>query len=302
MNRPILAAGTLLLAGLVASSSAMTDAPAAERDYCALAPLESARREELEATLANRTGSLADARADAALELAGHAIAAAATSERRCRRAFDKGASTFERVLAKKTRSVTGNAGEANSDDPAIRGVQTQLRGAFITDQAARLTYLELATDDRTGADYWARRLATAHAIRRDAANTQLLSALLEDLDWVDAHRFGLRIASHAWLIVQHADADPDFQREVLGRMAPYLDNGGVRARDYAYLFDRVAVNSGELQRYGTQPQRECNDDGSLSPRPLEDPERVDERRAELGMEPMAEAMATMAAGRCRQQ
>jgi hypothetical protein len=87
-----------------------------------------------------------------------------------------------------------------------------------------------------------------------------------------------------------------------LRRMEPYLENGGVRPVDYAYLHDRVAVNTGGLQRYGTQPRRECNADGSLSPQPLEDPAQVDERRAELGLGTMADAMAEMASRRCRRE
>jgi hypothetical protein len=195
---------------------------------------------------------------------------------------------------------VRGNAGQADSEDPAIRAVQEQLRGAFIADQAARLAYLELATDDEGGSEYWARQLATAHAIELDGANTQLLRDLLKDWDWIDSHRFGPRIASHAWVLAQHADADPAFQQSVLERMAPYLEDGGVRPRDYAYLFDRVAVNQGRPQRYGTQPMGSCNADGSLSPKPLEDPEAVDRLRAELNLPPMAEAMSEMASRRCR--
>ncbi len=41
---------------------------------------------------------------------------------------------------------------------------------------------------------------------------------------------------------------------------------------------------------------------GTLSPQLLEDPEQVDERRAALGMEPMAEAMSEMASRRCRKK
>jgi hypothetical protein len=166
--------------------------------------------------------------------------------------------------------------------------------------QAARLAYLDLATDDRDGADYWAQRLATANAIELDGAHTRLLKDLLQDFDWIDTQCFGPRIASHAWVLAQHADADPEFQQEALERMRPYLESGGVAPRDYAYLFDRVAVNQGCPQRYGTQPEGECNPDGSLFPKPLEDPGGVDARRAELGLGPMADAMADMALRRCR--
>jgi len=277
--------------------------PTPEADHaarCAATPLDESEAASLQAQAEDRLGTDPDVRAAALLKLAADRVMRASDSPRACERTLDRGEKRFEKVLRRQTRSVRGGAGDADSEDPAIRSVQDLLRDAFISDQAARLAYLDLATDDRDGRDYWARQRATAHAISVDGANTRLLEGLLDDYDWIDAHRFGRRISSHAWLMAQHADADPMLQQQVLERMAPYLENGGVRPRDYAYLFDRVAVNRGRPQRYGTQPMADCNEDGTLSPQPIEDPESVDARRAELGMEPMAEAMGQMAATRCR--
>lgn len=274
--------------------------PMSASDRCRAPALEKAEIDQLRARAGDRLGSPPAERSTAVLRLAADRIARSQDSEKSCRKAIERGEKQYEKALRRETRSARGNAGKADSDDPAIRAVQERLRAAFIADQAARLAYLELATDDENGADYWARQLATARAIELDGVHTQLLRELLEDWDWIDAHRFGPRIASHAWVLAQHADANPDFQQEVLERMRPYLEDGGVRPRDYAYLFDRVAVNQGRPQRYGTQPEGECNADRSLSPKPLEDPTAVDQLRAELGMEPMADAMAEMAARRCR--
>jgi hypothetical protein len=250
----------------------------------------------------DRLGTPPSDRAASLLALAADRIVRGKGSEKACRKALQRGEKHFEKALRKRTRSVRGNAGKADSEDPVIRAVQEALSDAFIADQAARLAWLDLATDDRDGADYWAQRLATANAIELDGAHTQLLKDLLQDYDWIDAHRFGPRIASHAWVLAQHADANPDFQQDALERMRPYLENGGVSPGDYAYLFDRVAVNQDRVQRYGTQPKSECNADGSLSPKPLEDPSGVDARRAKLGLGPMADAMADMASRRCRQK
>jgi hypothetical protein len=267
---------------------------------CQAPALTDAEVARLEAQAGDRQGTRPDLRAESLLALAADQIARSQGDEKDCRKALERGKKRYDKALRKQTRSVRGNAGKADSEDPAIRAVQETLRDAFIADQAARLAYLDLATDDRDGADYWAQRLATASAITLDGVHTQLLKELLQDYDWIDAHRFGPRIASHAWVLAQHADADPGFQQTALERMEPYLGNGGVRPGDYAYLFDRVAVNQGRPQRYGTQPEGACNADGSLSPKPLEDPDSVDARRAELGLGPMADAMADMAARRCR--
>ena len=58
-----------------------------------------------------------------------------------------------------------------------------------------------------------------------------------------------------------------------------------------AYLEDRVRVNAGQPQLYGTQV---TVTDGELGPSPIDDRERLDERRAEAGLEPFADSEARM--------
>jgi uncharacterized protein DUF6624 len=94
--------------------------------------------------------------------------------------------------------------------------------------------------------------------------------------------------AHAAWLLVQHADDDRVFQKLCLDKMAALLGSGEILARDYAYLYDRVALGTGKKQRYGTQWD---NDYSSL---PLEDPEHVDERRASMGLGTLAEGKREM--------
>ena len=124
------------------------------------------------------------------------------------------------------------------------------------------------------------------------------MEALLENIDWVDRERYGSSVSAHAWLLVQHADDHPTLQTLALQRMRPYFESGGIKAANYAYLWDRVAVNAGRLQRYGTQPKWECVD-GALELQPLEEPETLDQRRAELGMPPVEQDLARMASSVC---
>ena len=54
-----------------------------------------------------------------------------------------------------------------------------------------------------------------------------------------------------------------------------------------AYLADRICGFEGRPQRYGTQ--FDWDDNGELSPLPLEDPERVNEFRQQVGLGPLDE-------------
>jgi hypothetical protein len=67
--------------------------------------------------------------------------------------------------------------------------------------------------------------------------------------------------------------------------MREAVADGVSDATELAYLEDRVAVNTGRPQRYGTQV--ECVG-GHAEAQEVADPETVDERRAEVGMEPVA--------------
>lgn len=61
---------------------------------------------------------------------------------------------------------------------------------------------------------------------------------------------------------------------------------GNAYGADYAYLVDRVKINTGQLQIYGTQMILN-NDSTSYIPRPVIDPDKLDERRHSVGLPPM---------------
>jgi hypothetical protein len=68
------------------------------------------------------------------------------------------------------------------------------------------------------------------------------------------------------------------------------LPAGQTDGKRLGYLVDRVAGAEGRAQKYGTQGQ--CKD-GQWIPHESEDPQNLDQRRASLGMEPIAEHMKT---------
>ncbi|MQA83904.1 MAG: hypothetical protein GEV03_04530 [Streptosporangiales bacterium] len=64
---------------------------------------------------------------------------------------------------------------------------------------------------------------------------------------------------------------------------------GDADPTEVAYLTDRVAINRGRRQTYGTQIS--CAD-GRAVTKPMVDPERVDERRRDVGLQPLEEYLA----------
>ncbi len=126
---------------------------------------------------------------------------------------------------------------------------------------------------------------------RIDADNTAWMKEVLEKHGWPGYSMVGREGAQAAWLLIQHADADPVFQRRCLELLTAAYEKGDAGATDVAYLTDRVLLAEGKAQRYGTQF---WTIDGELRPRPIEDEANVDRRRAEMGLEPLATYAARM--------
>lgn len=122
-----------------------------------------------------------------------------------------------------------------------------------------------------------------------DADNTAWLRRVLDRHGWPGRRLLGETGAHDAWLLVQHADDDPALQAWALALLETAVGADDASPADLAYLTDRVRLNAGERQVYGTQLEHR---DGAWRPRPLEDPEQVDERRAAVGLTPLAEHLA----------
>lgn len=113
--------------------------------------------------------------------------------------------------------------------------------------------------------------------------NQARMREILDAHGWPDAGMVGTDGAQAAWLLVQHGDAD--LQEQALSLMRASAD-AGVTAADIAMLTDRILVERGQPQLYGTQFQFI---DGNLVQDPVDDPDSVDVRRAEVGLPPMDE-------------
>jgi hypothetical protein len=107
------------------------------------------------------------------------------------------------------------------------------------------------------------------------------LRVIIEEFGWPSVSMVGEKASTAAWIIAQHADHDVAFQRYCLSHLQKALERRDANPGDWAYLVDRIRVNEGRAQIYGTQFGR-----------PLEDETNVDARRAEVGLERLADYLA----------
>ena len=124
-----------------------------------------------------------------------------------------------------------------------------------------------------------------------DLRNTRRMKEIVQQMGWPTRTKVGAEASHQAWLLVQHADHDRQFQEHCLALMKAEALNE-VSAADIAYLEDRVRVKSGQPQLYATQFFVAAT--GAFGPGPIEDPENVDERRKAVGLGPLAEYMTVM--------
>jgi hypothetical protein len=111
------------------------------------------------------------------------------------------------------------------------------------------------------------------------------MKEIIAKYGWPGKSLVGTEAAGSAWMLVQHADRDVAFQRLALEAMTK-LPSCDVENTHLAYLTDRVLLNEGKKQLYGTMLRKE---NGKFVPKPIEDEANVEKRRAELGLQPLAE-------------
>lgn len=120
-----------------------------------------------------------------------------------------------------------------------------------------------------------------------DKKNTLRMKKIVEEIGWPNTSKVGEKASHNAWLLVQHADHDIDFQKQCLDLMK-IEPIGEIELGDIAYLEDRVRLKFGQPQLYGTQFTEV---DGKFVPKNLEDPDNVDERRKAMGLSTIAEGI-----------
>lgn len=131
---------------------------------------------------------------------------------------------------------------------------------------------------------------------RKDQAQAQNAQRCMEIFNQIGypTHSLVGPDASQAfWLLVQHADTDPVFQEQVANAMKPAVIQGDAPALSLAMLTDRVRVNTDRPQIYGSQVLYDMQH-ARAYPKTTENPEQVDQRRAEVGLAPLWKYMNDM--------
>lgn len=194
------------------------------------------------------------------------------------------------------------------SDDPSpsmtVEPTQPELRGRLLDllekDQEARKELLTLFPDASPSSGNIKLENPSMEQIRIimnvkavETETTAFIKQVLDEHGFPTFDMVGADGANAAWMLIQHADADPEFQQHALTLMEPLVEAGQADPSDFAHLTDRVLLARGEKQRFATQFA--MDDDGVLRPRPTEAPQGLAERRARYELLPLDQHVGLLA-------
>lgn len=121
--------------------------------------------------------------------------------------------------------------------------------------------------------------------LETDAAHEARLKQIISAKGWPGQSMVGYRAANSAWLIAQHGSKV--FLKSSLGLMQKAAAQLEITPSKLALSIDRDLSNDGQQQLYGSQFR--IGSDGKNVAFPIADPERLDARRASMGLQPFAD-------------
>ncbi|NNK49307.1 MAG: hypothetical protein HKP01_10575 [Gemmatimonadetes bacterium] len=121
-------------------------------------------------------------------------------------------------------------------------------------------------------------------------SNADRLAAILDRVGWPDSRRFGIDGEDAAWTILMHSISRPALLRQGRELLADAVAQAASAPALLARLEDRIRTLEGRPQRYGTI--FDWDGEEQLSPLEVEERDTVDERRASVGLPPLANDIA----------
>lgn len=164
---------------------------------------------------------------------------------------------------------------EANYD----KNLQAKLLVLYEDDQSIRQQYI--SAQKKFG--HQSKQVDSLRTIMidKDSINLIKITEILDKYGWVGADKVGGQANQTLFLVIQHSDLKT--QQKYLPMMREAVKIGNANGSALALLEDRVALGEGKRQIYGSQIGYD-NETNKSFVLPLEDPDNVDKRRAEVGL------------------
>lgn len=192
---------------------------------------------------------------------------------------------TFKIILTLCTLLVTKSAFSENIDlnkEVQISKVRVQIRELYAADQAVRSEVGRLEREGYTLQYLMDHTEITKYWKQVDHRNLNSLKKIIAQWGWPSISQYGKATDHQAWMLVQHADDDVEYQEKILKLLHEKVEEKETNPQNYAYLLDRVKMHRNQPQVYGTQGH--CMKKSTWVPFPIADPKNLDSRRKSIGL------------------
>jgi len=169
----------------------------------------------------------------------------------------------------------------ANEEISRNKKIAQQLDTIYLMDQKYRLLMMRETNIAK-------RNVLNIKMESADSSNRIKVTELITRYGWLSAGDIGERAEATIWMVLQHAHL------EMHQKYYPIIKNAVAhgKARDWqlAYLEDRIAIETGKPQKYGTQLLQDI--DGRYYLAPLYAPDSVNIYRYEVGLGSLTDYLA----------
>ena len=165
--------------------------------------------------------------------------------------------------------------------DPEIYEIRNELNDIRSKDQSIRILLMDAmkkyGREDK-------RTLDIRKIMREiDLKNGLRVQQIIDAYGWLGIDDIGEDANETLFLCIQHIN-ELTVQTKYLPLLREAVKQGNAKGWHYAFLTDRILMNQGKPQVYGTQTITSNN---KVFIVPLENPDKVDELRKEIGLAPL---------------
>ncbi|QHL87175.1 hypothetical protein GU926_06915 [Nibribacter ruber] len=162
--------------------------------------------------------------------------------------------------------------------------LRVELEQILDSDQAVREGFSEVKEEDRNAFFQKMQKV--------DSVNQAKVLTILKQYGWLPQSKVGQKAAEGIFFVIQHSPLK--VIETYLPQMKKLAQEGEASKTLAAMMEDRLLMFQGKKQIYGTQANTMVTKDGTMAIWPIENPEKVNERRKTIGFSETVEEYARL--------
>ena len=191
---------------------------------------------------------------------------------------------TLRRVCQSELLADMNLCQALSEEEVRNKALQIELIKMCVDDQAVRGN---IRSDLISKYELDVNQITQDEAVAVDQRNRSRLKEIFKEVGFPTVELVGKDAMHSIFLIIQHSDSDEAWQKDQLINIERAVEDGDMDSRSYAYLYDRIKVNAGEKQLYGTQIKNVDPASKEVELMETLDVENLDIRRRKAGMMPI---------------